>query len=244
MLQHIHARYNRKVRTIGGVYSLSLTNTTKECNIIGITKAGSRTLASELPALEPPPSARRADTRTIVTQSHWEDDTYTHHDATRQLWSETVAEIADKATATLPECASRIERAVDPPAVMTSCTPYPSAREGRQASGVQGKGPCSPQQSLPCSGTGAAGAVPSPLGGGWWGKAQRPCERFAAPRGDFPGAWQPCMRRGPPAARVDRSADCSVDWRTMSSERSEQCARALHARHRPHDRRWQPAVAR
>jgi hypothetical protein len=30
---------------------------------------------------------------------------------TRQLWRETVAAIADKATATLPECASRVERA-------------------------------------------------------------------------------------------------------------------------------------
>jgi hypothetical protein len=50
---------------------------------------------------------------TIVTQYNWEDDTYTHHSGPhRQLWREMVAEIADKATATLPECASRVERAV------------------------------------------------------------------------------------------------------------------------------------
>jgi hypothetical protein len=48
----------------------------------------------------------------MVASYDWESDTYTHHDPTRQLWRETVAEIADKATATLPECASRIERAV------------------------------------------------------------------------------------------------------------------------------------
>jgi hypothetical protein len=50
---------------------------------------------------------------TIVTQYNWEDDTFTHHtDTTRQLWRATVAQVADKATATLPECASRVERAV------------------------------------------------------------------------------------------------------------------------------------
>jgi hypothetical protein len=49
---------------------------------------------------------------TMVASYDWESDTYTHHDPTRQLWWETVAEVADKATATLPECASRIERAV------------------------------------------------------------------------------------------------------------------------------------
>jgi hypothetical protein len=47
---------------------------------------------------------------TMVTSYDWESDTYAHHDPTRQLWRETVAEIADKATVTPPECASRIER--------------------------------------------------------------------------------------------------------------------------------------
>ena len=37
-------------------------------------------------------------------------------------------------------------------------------------------------------------------------------------------AWQPSTRRGQPVQRVDRSADCCVDWRTSASERSEQRA--------------------
>src|SRR5262245_16291013 len=48
-----------------------------------------------------------------VREISWEevsDPAFDH--SVRQAWRETVAAIADKATATLPECASRIERAV------------------------------------------------------------------------------------------------------------------------------------
>lgn len=53
---------------------------------------------------------------TMVAEISWDDMAASDFESTthtaRQLWRETVATIADKATATLPECASRIERAV------------------------------------------------------------------------------------------------------------------------------------
>src|SRR5262247_2629049 len=51
---------------------------------------------------------------TIVTSYDWESDTFTHHGDTpaRQAWREAVAEIADKAKATLPECNGRVDKAV------------------------------------------------------------------------------------------------------------------------------------
>ncbi len=51
---------------------------------------------------------------TIVTEYDWESDTFTHHaeHAARAAWREAVAEIAAKADEKLPECNSRIERAV------------------------------------------------------------------------------------------------------------------------------------
>jgi hypothetical protein len=51
----------------------------------------------------------------IVTSYDWESDTFTQHageNAARQAWREAVAEIADKAKATLPDCAGRVDRAV------------------------------------------------------------------------------------------------------------------------------------
>jgi hypothetical protein len=51
---------------------------------------------------------------TIVTEYDWESDTFTHHadNAARQAWRATVAEIAVKAKATLPDCVGRVDRAV------------------------------------------------------------------------------------------------------------------------------------
>ena len=52
---------------------------------------------------------------TMVTEYDWESDTWTHHtgeNAARAVWREAVAEIAEKAKATLPECNGRVDRAV------------------------------------------------------------------------------------------------------------------------------------
>src|SRR6266446_1712233 len=51
---------------------------------------------------------------TIVTSYDWESDTFTHHaeHAARAAWRVAVAEIAEKAKATLPDCAGRVDRAV------------------------------------------------------------------------------------------------------------------------------------
>jgi hypothetical protein len=50
----------------------------------------------------------------IVTSYDWESDTFTHHaeTAARQAWRAAVAEIAERAKATLPDCAGRVDRAV------------------------------------------------------------------------------------------------------------------------------------
>jgi hypothetical protein len=52
---------------------------------------------------------------TIVTSYDWESDTFTNHAAeneARQAWRAAVAEIAERAKATLPDCAGRVDRAV------------------------------------------------------------------------------------------------------------------------------------
>jgi hypothetical protein len=52
---------------------------------------------------------------TIVTSYDWESDTFTNHAAeneARKAWREAVAEIAEKAKATLPDCAGRVDRAM------------------------------------------------------------------------------------------------------------------------------------
>src|SRR2546421_3949532 len=51
---------------------------------------------------------------TIVTSYDWESDTFTQHaeNEARKAWREAVAEIAEKAKATLPDCAGRVDRAV------------------------------------------------------------------------------------------------------------------------------------
>jgi hypothetical protein len=51
---------------------------------------------------------------TIVASYDWESDTFTHHGehGTRAAWREAVAEIAEKAKATLPECNGRVDKAV------------------------------------------------------------------------------------------------------------------------------------
>ncbi len=51
----------------------------------------------------------------IVTSYDWESDTFTNHaaeNAARKAWREAVAEIAEKAKATLPDCVGRVDRAV------------------------------------------------------------------------------------------------------------------------------------
>ena len=50
----------------------------------------------------------------ILTSYDWESDTFTHHaeNTARKAWREAVAEIAEKAKATLPDCAGRVDRAV------------------------------------------------------------------------------------------------------------------------------------
>src|SRR5215475_6342132 len=59
------------------------------------------------------PSIMRNWTMTIVTSYDWESDTWTHNgdNPTRQIWRDAVAEIADKAKATLPECNGRVDSA-------------------------------------------------------------------------------------------------------------------------------------
>src|SRR3989442_3971813 len=52
---------------------------------------------------------------TMVTEYDWESDTWTHHtaeNAARQAWREAVAEIAERAKQTLPDCVGRVDRAV------------------------------------------------------------------------------------------------------------------------------------
>ena len=51
---------------------------------------------------------------TMVTEYDWESDTFTHHgeNGARAAWHEAVAEVAEKAKATLSECNGRVERAV------------------------------------------------------------------------------------------------------------------------------------
>src|SRR5437870_5834157 len=68
--------------------------------------------------------------------------------------------------------------------------------------------------------------VPSPYPLGAMGVARRSVLRALCRthEGQEIVAWQPSTRRGQPAERVDRSADCCVDWHTVSSERSEQRA--------------------
>src|SRR5215831_6991559 len=50
----------------------------------------------------------------ILSSYDWENDTWTHNgdNPTRQIWRDAIAEIAEKAKATLPECNGRVDRAV------------------------------------------------------------------------------------------------------------------------------------
>src|SRR5262244_1871690 len=50
----------------------------------------------------------------ILSSYDWENDTWTHNgdNPARQAWREAVAEIAEKAKATLPECNGRVDSAV------------------------------------------------------------------------------------------------------------------------------------
>src|SRR5215813_14600582 len=51
----------------------------------------------------------------IVTSYDWESDSWTHHNGdnpTRQIWRDAIAEIAEKAKTTLPECNGRVDSAV------------------------------------------------------------------------------------------------------------------------------------
>ena len=52
---------------------------------------------------------------TIVTSYDWASDTWTHHNGdnpARQAWRESMAEIAEKAKVTLPDCIGRVDSAV------------------------------------------------------------------------------------------------------------------------------------
>src|SRR5437879_2212725 len=51
---------------------------------------------------------------TMVTEYDWESDTFTHQgeNAARAAWREAVAEVAERAKQTLPECNGRVDRAV------------------------------------------------------------------------------------------------------------------------------------
>src|SRR5947207_14609475 len=52
---------------------------------------------------------------TIVAEYSWDTNTWTHHTDTlaqHQVWRDAVAAMADKARQTLPECNTRIDRAV------------------------------------------------------------------------------------------------------------------------------------
>src|SRR5499425_634593 len=51
----------------------------------------------------------------ILTSYDWESDSWTHHNGenpTRQIWRDAVAEIAEKAKQTLPECNGRVDAAI------------------------------------------------------------------------------------------------------------------------------------
>src|SRR5262244_3065404 len=50
----------------------------------------------------------------ILSSYDWENDTWTHNgdNPTRQIWRDAVAEIAEKAKATLPQCNGRVDSAV------------------------------------------------------------------------------------------------------------------------------------
>src|SRR5712691_11421042 len=50
----------------------------------------------------------------IVSEYDWESDTWSHtgDNAARHAWREAVAEIAEKAKATLPQCNGRVDKAV------------------------------------------------------------------------------------------------------------------------------------
>src|SRR5215510_15219078 len=50
----------------------------------------------------------------ILSSYDWENDTWTHNgdNPTRQIWRDAVAEIAERAKQTLPECNGRVDRAV------------------------------------------------------------------------------------------------------------------------------------
>src|SRR5262245_29557145 len=51
----------------------------------------------------------------IVTSYDWESDSWTHHNGenpARAAWREAVAEIGEKAKATLPDCNGRVDKAV------------------------------------------------------------------------------------------------------------------------------------
>ena len=51
---------------------------------------------------------------TMITEYDWESDTWTHptgETAARAAWREAVQDIAERAKATLPDCAGRVDRA-------------------------------------------------------------------------------------------------------------------------------------
>src|SRR3989454_7653855 len=58
------------------------------------------------------PLIKRNRTMAIVASYDWESDSFTHHGDVRVAWREAVAEIAEKAKATLPECNGRVDSAV------------------------------------------------------------------------------------------------------------------------------------
>jgi hypothetical protein len=79
------------------------------------SKGEALTLEKFTPRLRPQLSRKRNGAIAIVTSYDWESDTWTDHsaeNAAHKAWREAVAEIADQAKATLPDCAGRVDRAV------------------------------------------------------------------------------------------------------------------------------------
>src|SRR5438309_2614508 len=58
------------------------------------------------------PLIKRNRTMATVAAYDWESDSFTHDGDVRQAWREAVAEIAEKAKTTLPECNGRVDSAV------------------------------------------------------------------------------------------------------------------------------------
>jgi hypothetical protein len=130
--------------------------------------------------------AHRRCPMTIVTEYDWQSDTFTHHgeNGARAAWREAVAEIAAKAKATLPDCAGRVDRAVQ--IVLnhdagSTCEAYRALRQDAVLGGDRGRWvahlPLCLPQGHPRGGTASDRSLTRP-------------SRSAAGPGGFVRAWQ------------------------------------------------------